>query len=292
VHHAMLDRTGEWIESAGSSNLYWSLSALPDSLLALDRAASFEGNLFAMTLPAVNDLDRPRDAKEWRKMALQLIDLLEQEGSLPKLARPKRDDSVVGQILQSLDALGKSRLAKLVVHARAELPRLLKISEQKVAAMSDDEACIRWYVHIRIARDQSMAAVLGRPAREAWPRLKLIQAEMNANQSITGESSRDFLHPVTHYIGVMSVKRKVNSLRIIEAVRHYLATHDGHWPAALDDITDLPIPLDPLTDRPFEWSVAGKTATLKAPPLPADVVEPGSARARTNALEYRLTIRK
>jgi len=157
--------------------------------------------------------------------------------------------------------------------------------------MSDDEACVRWYVHTRLSRDHNRAAVLALPPREAWPRLKQLQAEYKANQQTSGEKIDSFYQPESLYISLRSPKRKINALRIVEAVRHHLAIHDGNLPAALDDIKVVPIPLDPITDRAFEWTVTGKTAMLKAPPLPADVVEPGSARARAYVLEYRLEVK-
>jgi hypothetical protein len=84
------------------------------------------------------------------------------------------------------------------------------------------------------------------------------------------------------------VKRKIAALRVIEAVRHHLAANQGELPASLSDIRGIPIPLDPLTGKPFQWTVEGETATLKAPPLPADLVKPDSEAAKTAALEYRL----
>jgi hypothetical protein len=99
------------------------------------------------------------------------------------------------------------------------------------------------------------------------------------------------MDPTGMFIAAWSQQRKVQSLRIIEAVRHHLATHEGKLPKALDEIQDLPIPLDPLTAQPFQWTVDGQTAVLKAPPLPADVIESDSAAAQGSVLEYRLRVK-
>ena len=61
-------------------------------------------------------------------------------------------------------------------------------------------------------------------------------------------------------------------IRVIEAVRHYAATHDGMFPDKLEDITDIPVPLDPLTDKAFVWKVKGGQATLSPPDLPAEIM--------------------
>jgi hypothetical protein len=156
--------------------------------------------------------------------------------------------------------------------------------------MSDDEATVRWYVQMRLERDQRMGAVLVLRPREAWPALGALQEEFRSMQQKTGAKGYDFLDPVSIYVSAWSLKRRIDSLRIIEAVRHHLATHDAKLPGSLDEIRDLPIPLDPLTNEPFGWSIDGDTATLTAPALPPEVVAPDSAIARRAALEYRLKV--
>ena len=107
----------------------------------------------------------------------------------------------------------------------------------------------------------------------------------------SGQRSYDFLNPTNIYISTRSLKRKIQMLRIVEAVRDYLASHEGKLPKTLDDIKDVPIPVDALTDQPFLWKVDGKVATLKSPPLPAIAVEPGSAADLMSVLEYRLEVK-
>jgi hypothetical protein len=293
IHRTMLERVDELISQPNSPNLYWALSTLPASLLELDRAASFASDMFALTFPAVNDLDRPRDAKEWHKMGRQLVEFLEEVGEIPKQEQLRGDRSVMEQLMQRSMPGGKDLLAKLVARIRADLPQMLGIPAEKVAAMSDDEAGVRWYAHLRMARDQHTAAVLALPPREAWPELKKLKAEAKQQAELDKMMpQRDILNPTFIYVRVWSLKRKIQALRVIEGVRHHLATHDGHLPSSLDEITDVSIPVDPLRNQPFGWKVEGNTATLKAPPLPADVVLPGSVEAAASALEYRLQVKQ
>ena len=51
--------------------------------------------------------------------------------------------------------------------------------------------------------------------------------------------------------------RQLAALRCIEALRLYAAAHDGKLPATLDDIKEVPIPLNPMTGKPFP-SFGGK----------------------------------
>lgn len=287
IARIMLERTGELVSQPNSPNLYWALSTLPNSLIELHRAASLEGNIFAITFPAAKDLDHHADAKEWSKMARQLVELLELIGEIRKLEKPNDQGSVIEQFLQRLNLTEKNRLSDLIQHARGELPELLKVSAEKVASMSEDEVAVRWYVFKRLSRDQLSSAALVMPPGEAWPLLKKLRAENAAMREKLGSSGEGFFDPASIYMAAWSYQRKVQSLRVIEAVRDYMATHDGHLPKSLDDIHDLPIPLDPLTGKAFEWSVDANVAVLKAPSLPADVLEPGPV-ADAQALIYRL----
>lgn len=278
VHRSMLDRTTELIAQPNSPNLYWALSTLPDSLIELGRAAGLEGDMFALTFPAVNDLDRPRDSAQWKSMAVQIVALLEELDELPKKA-------------QANNAEATRRIpTQWVSVARDELPTLLSLSAEKVAAMSDEEAGIRWYVHQRLLADQRLAAVMRLAPREAWPQLARRSDDARKMHEKAG-TKESFSDPISVYVAIWSLNRKIQMLRIIEAVRHHLATHDGKLPASLDDIEDVPIPVDPLTDHPFEWRVfQNNAAILKAPPLPDSAIEPDSAGARANVLEYWLHV--
>jgi hypothetical protein len=220
--------------------------------------------------------------------------LLEELGDIPKTERAQEDtSSAIRKVLDRLSSTDKSPLEQFVVYARAELPELLKISADKVSAMSDDEASIRWYVHQRLCTDQKMGAVLALPPRQAWPQLIELQNELESMQKKLGsESARmSFLNPIHIYVSLRSSQRKIAALRIVEAVRHHLALHGGTLPDSLDQIQELPLPLDPLTDQPFQWTVDGNTATLKGPPLPSDVAKLGSPTEVASVLEYRLHVK-
>jgi hypothetical protein len=276
IHRTMLDQTGELISQPDSPNFYWALSALPDSLISLDRTASLEADAFARTLPVAADLDGPRNQQEWRNMARQLVELLKTLDELPE-ARAKDGAS-------TLDVL-----AKWTAVAREELPELANVSAAKVTAMSDAEASVRWYVHQRLAIDHRAAAAVVLPPREAWPLLRQLRQEVKSLHEKTGTTESGFFDPTLMYVSPWSINRKIQALRIIEATRHYMAAHEGKLPAALDDITEVPIPLDPLTGEPFSWKVSGETALLEAPPLPAWAIPPDSTAARVSVVRYRLT---
>jgi hypothetical protein len=52
--------------------------------------------------------------------------------------------------------------------------------------------------------------------------------------------------------------------RVIEALRMHAASHGG-LPDPLAEVTIVPIPLDPMTGRPFRYRCEGETAILVGP---------------------------
>jgi hypothetical protein len=58
--------------------------------------------------------------------------------------------------------------------------------------------------------------------------------------------------------------RQIALYETIEALRDYAATHEGQPPQRLDQIVDLPVPLDPCTGKAFVYSANGQRATIEA----------------------------
>ena len=75
----------------------------------------------------------------------------------------------------------------------------------------------------------------------------------------------------------------VAQLRILEAIRLYAHENKGALPSKLAD-SPLPLPNDPVTGKPFEYSVKEGTATLHG--TNANPKQPQANRY------YEITIRK
>jgi hypothetical protein len=59
--------------------------------------------------------------------------------------------------------------------------------------------------------------------------------------------------------------RHLAVLQCIEALRLYAATHNGKFPGSLAEITQVPIPDDPVTQKTFDYNGNGSEAVLKGP---------------------------
>ncbi len=61
--------------------------------------------------------------------------------------------------------------------------------------------------------------------------------------------------------------REIAVLRTIEALRMYAAANEGRLPEKLSDLT-VPVPIDAVTGKPFEYQLRDDTAVIEGPPLP------------------------
>jgi hypothetical protein len=59
------------------------------------------------------------------------------------------------------------------------------------------------------------------------------------------------------------IDRRIAALQCIEALRLYSGNHNNKFPEKLSDITDLKIPNDPVTKKPFSYKNTGSGATLE-----------------------------
>jgi hypothetical protein len=69
-------------------------------------------------------------------------------------------------------------------------------------------------------------------------------------------------------VAAIRLERELDAVQCIEAIRLYANAHEGKLPNSLEAITDAPVPLDPVTGKPFLYQVNGDSATLSAPAPP------------------------
>jgi hypothetical protein len=79
-----------------------------------------------------------------------------------------------------------------------------------------------------------------------------------------------------------TLARQAAALQCVEALRLYAGAHDGKFPNRLSDITEVPVPDDPVEHKPFAYQRTGSKATLEAP-------APKGAEARF-AMQYVLNL--
>jgi hypothetical protein len=94
------------------------------------------------------------------------------------------------------------------------------------------------------------------------------------------------LEPAHERIRVVTKKpdRQAAALQCIEALRLHASAHDGKFPNQLSDVTEVSVPVDPLSGKPFVYKRSGAKAVLEA-------VLPETAMPK-DALKYNLKLKE
>lgn len=103
---------------------------------------------------------------------------------------------------------------------------------------------------------------------------------------LTRKKLQDILKPAHHRVRVLMKKldRRIAALQCVEALRLYAAAHNGKFPNELSNITEVSIPDDPGTQKPFTYRLVGAQAFVEAP-------APKGGRPE-DAMQYKLTLKE
>jgi len=276
---AMLSRLEEVIAQPDAPNLYWALTAIPRPLVSTRRAMEIEQRLAENMIPEMNEVFSTHSPAEWTVLAekiyagmLRLARISAEGDQVSHLpARKLLPDDYASYKQQYLDTL------------RVTLRKTLPKSKGTVSAMSDDEVMARGIVNqYRLMRDAAFK-IAYLPHADAIKRTA--ESEKATTQAKEGPAAvfsamqASITGPIYAEI---RLERRIAMLRTIEAIRLYIAAHDGKLPDSLEAITEVPIPLDPATGAPFPFSREGDVAVLTTPkaglPSPAPI--------------FRITVRK
>jgi hypothetical protein len=273
----MLNQVDEWVQTPGSPNLYWALTNLPHPFVSLRRPMEGERMVVDSLFPSLREI--LADPKATPLAPQQLQAQMEKVGSVLAMEG-------AGEVWENR-ALYAPAVAKAYPGAKRFLLGQGWTAEQ-VEAMPMLQAVLMHQVHTYDRLYDEMMKWEGLPYWEMRPGLerseKLLKQEKAAGE-VSAVLATLLLPAVQKvFFAQTRLERKIAALRCVEALRLYAAAHDGKLPAALSDITEVPVPLDPVTGRPFNYKVDGDKATLSAPPPAGEQPGPG------NALRYELTM--
>jgi hypothetical protein len=282
VANQLADRIPEWVERPGAPNLYWSLTALPRRLIDLRTQMEFEQRVVELQFPDLADLNRPRTAGEWdaalkryRAEFKRLVPLFTaSEGNKGKPAPPVTDPDEPADKSPHLAA------------ARAFVAERLGKSAEEVAKMPPAQVLLLDIAGRFADHRDDVFKITYLPFAQAHPRFAGAVKRLDTLGDSEGDRlAKEFLPALTKVMILQNrLDRKVALLRTIEALRLHAAAHGGQLPDSLDQVTVVPVPVDPGTGKAFEYTRDGATATL-ASRLPGEPLE-------GTGLRYRVTIRK
>ncbi|HJT77144.1 MAG TPA: hypothetical protein VJ739_08080 [Gemmataceae bacterium] len=267
----MIDRLTELVQQPGAPNLYWALTNLPQPFFDLRTAFQGEKLWLFVSLPGLRDIETGRLPPQQLQNLMNAYTLIVDGRKATASERLEVTVFVLRAYPEAKRALIAEGRKPEEVEALPALQVVLIQSLHQYQRLQDD--LFKWY---------------GLPYWEARPHYE--QAERRIRQARARLEGMPFIDalPAIQKVTAAPVRleRRVAALRIVEAIRLHAAAHDGKLPAALGDITEVPIPIDPMTGKPFTYQAAGDRATLSAPPPAGEQANP------SNSLTYELTLRR
>ncbi len=258
IAQIMLRQVDDFVQQPKAPNLYWALTDLPQPLIDPGKGFEAERIVVAATFPgiaeAMVDLNAGPISEEQVQGCVQVLVPPDQAGRFDLIQKKQR---LAKYVADHYDENKKVLLAQGRPQEKVE-----SMPHVQVALLADINAFdqmmdeqMKWYnePYYKVAKQLDQAA-------------RLLQTPPRG-KTVLPEESYIFLATTVNKVfkARARLERKLNLLRCVEAVRAYAAAHDGKLPASLNDIKDVPIPLDPVTGKPFEYQATGDKALLQAP---------------------------
>jgi hypothetical protein len=248
--HLTLGGLEEMVQQPGCPNLYWALTDLPWPLVDLRKGIQGDHARVAGELGLLRD-DAPMSESDIEAFVSHLAGILsfvrEQEGKAPHNLRGQWQGRLRA-FARDADRQGAARRRLIEAGCAETLVRRLPPS-QLILLDERREFEAQW---------DERTKLLGLPLWQVDSLTGGLQGEEGGNGLFA-----DLLPQTIELCRARSqLERQIALLRHVEALRLHAARHDGKLPARLCDIS-VPLPDDPFTGKPFDYTVEGTTGHLR-----------------------------
>ncbi len=256
ISNIMSRQVQDLIQQPDSPNLYWALTSLPSPLVSVERGIESERHAVQLSFPQLTGLDdETRSAEAWRD-ALHAFwkELMQLDGN--RVAeRP--------EIMTALAIKGYP-MAKRALIEQGRSP-------DEVEAMPVSQVVLLYTIQTYEKLRDDLFKWFHVPYWEAQAGLERAEEEIQrcATEQREIVPIASLLLPAVGSVcsAVARGEREIAVLRTIEALRMYAADHEGRLPQGLSDLS-VPIPIDPVTGKPFVYQLRDGTAVIEGPPMP------------------------
>ena len=263
------------ISTEGSPNMYWALSELPEPIVSIRDAIRLESSLPLRMFPVLSDVQTAQHSKEhWNELVQELVKSFADIGSSISVGGPQ-DDFTSRQLFISAFALaGYTGAKKNLIDSGLDPDAVEKMPVLQVILLEAAKEMERM--------SQEMEKTYYVPYPKASKMVEEIEDRLSRPMTSLGGAVARILLPAMQQVrqAEVRVQTEVNTLIVIEAIRHHLATKN-ELPESLDDL-ELPVRNNPYTDLPFQYELNGNTAVIEIPR------EAGSIRP----VRYEITLKK
>ncbi len=251
----MGEQLREHVQQPGAPNLYWALTDLPRPLTDMRRAFEVETWGVGGNFPEIDDFSSAEiHDNAWLKMLFTIASSTDMWFSLGEGSKPPSWVKLIQRCKQ---------LRPMAEQALVESG----FSEERVEAMSVRQVAVLYMVtHDRLLLEQAIKYVsLPYPEAIAGIDAAIEQAKREPHIIPFAPSTLSGIRNVR--MAIARLDREIAVLRLLEALRIHGARHQGQLPRRLEDITSVPVPIDPVTGQAFVYARDGEKATLQGPTL-------------------------
>jgi hypothetical protein len=249
------DRVKEWVQQPDAPNLYWSLASLPRPFASLHDAMEWERTAMLATFPPLRKAESGEfGADDWKE-------LFERLSRYPQLGLPpsRAPASAISSMTAAMAGTFFYPSAKeyLLRHG---------FSAEQVDSMPVAQALGRYLAGEYREWFDEMQKWSTLPYWQAVDGMTRTQLDYEQNAKSAARWVLASIPSVNRAaMQFAKLDRQVAALQTVEALRAYAAANGGALPAKLEDITDTPPAVDPMTGKLFTYSVQGNVATLESP---------------------------
>ncbi len=258
VSNMMTGAVEDMISQPGSPNMYWALASLPSPIIGIGKAVSSEMNLLYLMIPELRDIDKiPSTPEHWRAFMDRIG-----ETCLRWMAQDARYKQKCRATIMALAALDYPSCKRALIAAG--------VSPEKVEAMPVAQVIatnmVAEYNQIR----DDLFKWFALPYWQAEAGLDAVEKRLSdSRRQHGGLSAMSFASILLPSLSASKAaearaEQSIALVRTIEAIRLYAAAHDGRLPERLDEITAVPLPVNPITGRTFEYQLKGDAAAVKS----------------------------
>lgn len=243
-------------------NLYWSLSLLPNTLVDIGPMVRWENNALRQSLPSIPDPLPPVGDARWTTIAGDFIKLMSD------MYETRYTQAEAEEVIGNIDRIATKTLLEGHV-----------LTEEELKQTSVEERTMRWILIQHTRFTAATESLIHMPLDQAVKHKKAMEAEHAALMQQTKTKNSPLAEfQMNGIVACNRFGRLVRILQTIEAIRDYVAQHNGMLPTTLAQL-NLPVPNDPFTNRPFLYSTEGDQVVLQWEELP---------ELKYPAREYRL----
>ncbi len=255
----------DWAQQPGAPNLYWALTNLPRPLVDLRAGFEAEMAMLYLSYPELRDLEhKDYPPQYWDQLLGKMFQRAQawSSGRMP----PEFEQLAVTAL-----ALRGYPMAKRALIAWGRSPAEVEAMPVAQVIML---YTIRTYDELRDDSFKWFALPIGDAGPGMGKAEQKLHTALREGREVIPVAGTLLPAVTAVTYAIARNERTIAVLRIIEALRLYGAGHDGRLPDSLADITEVPIPLDPLTGKEFIYTKDGNVAILDAH------TPPGTTHAR------------